>query len=140
MDAAVNALRAFADPMRIRILALLRANKSLCVCQISAALRMPYATLSKHLQMMKLTGLVSDEKKGKWVYYSLSDSSWNPIAPRLIGLVSEIAEQSPDIFKEDQKNAQHVRCCDLSAVAKLGPRFLSGNRVRSQKTTTGERK
>lgn len=125
MELAVNALRALADPVRIRIVHLLWQEGSMCVCQIAAVTRVPYASLSKHLHLLKYTGLVTDEKKGRWVYYSIPEESWNPSAASMLALVSSLAAQSPEVFAEDAANAKRVTCCSLTDVAKLGPRFLA---------------
>lgn len=125
MELAVNALRALADPVRLRIVRLLWQDRSLCVCQIAAVIRVPYASLSKHLHLLKYTGLVTDEKKGRWVYYSIPQESWNPSAASIFALVSNLAAQSPEIFEEDAANAKRVTCCNLADVARFGPRFLS---------------
>lgn len=125
MELAVNALRALADPVRIRIVHLLLQQKSMCVCQIAAVTCVPYASLSKHLHLLKYTGLITDEKKGRWVYYSIPDESWNKSAGSMLALVSRLAAESPEVFSADAANAKRVTCCDLSDVAKLGPRFLA---------------
>ena len=125
MELAVNALRALADPVRLRIVHLLWQESSMCVCQIAAVTRVPYASLSKHLHLLKYTGLVTDEKRGRWVYYSIPEESWNPSAASMLALVSSLAAQSPGVFAEDAANAKRVTCCNLTDVAKLGSRFLA---------------
>ena len=138
MELAVNALRALADPVRLRIVHMLWQQSSMCVCQIAAVLRVPYASLSKHLHLLKYTGLITDEKRGRWVYYSIPDESWNPSARIIVELVSRLGAQSPQVFTEDLANAKRVACCDLSAVARLGPRFLAV--IQKQGRVRGEKK
>lgn len=58
---------------RLRILSLLQAGP-LSVCQMAAALDMPLSTLSGHLLELRRGDLVSEQRKGKWVYYRLSGS------------------------------------------------------------------
>lgn len=126
MELAVNALRALADPVRLRILRLLK-KRSLCVCQIAAVVGVPYASLSKHLHLLKYTGLVVDHKQGRWVYYSIPDESWNPHVPALLALLESMAG-SEEIFKEDEGKAKRVSCCDLTEVAKFGARFFAAGK------------
>lgn len=130
----MNALRALADPVRLRIVHLLISQSELCVCQLSAVLRINYSALSKHLQMLKLVGIVSDEKRGRWIYYRLNRESWNPAVERLIECVSELTSLESTAFNQDRKDAGRVACCSLSEVAKLGPAFL---KHRMSKKTRG---
>lgn len=64
--------KALANPVRLRILAMLRSG-SLCVCQITAVLRLAASTVSAHLAELRRAGLVSERKDGRWVEYRLDD-------------------------------------------------------------------
>ena len=69
-EAAV--FRVLSDDTRLRVLnVLLAADASLCVCEITDALQVPQYQVSKHLFLLKSMGLVSAERRGTWVYYSL---------------------------------------------------------------------
>ena len=61
--------KAFADPTRVRLLALLR-GRELCVCELCDVLGVAQSTLSTHLQVIRDSGLVRTRKQGKWVYYA----------------------------------------------------------------------
>lgn len=63
--------RAFSDPTRRRALRLLSSG-SLCVCDLTDALRLPQPTVSRHLGALQRAGLVSAIKKGKWRHYGLT--------------------------------------------------------------------
>jgi DNA-binding transcriptional ArsR family regulator len=65
-------LKAISDPARIRIICALKGGE-LCVCEIMALLNMPQTMVSHHCKILKVAGIVSDRKAGKWVYYSLAD-------------------------------------------------------------------
>jgi DNA-binding transcriptional ArsR family regulator len=65
-------LKAIADPARIKIICALKDGE-LCVCEIMALLNMPQTMVSHHCKILKVAGIVSDRKSGKWVYYSLAD-------------------------------------------------------------------
>jgi ArsR family transcriptional regulator len=66
-----TALRALADPLRLRILALLSGGE-VCVCHIHEALKIPQPTASRHLAYLRRAGLVDARREGMWVHYSLS--------------------------------------------------------------------
>jgi ArsR family transcriptional regulator len=66
-----KALKALADPTRVRILGLL-AGGEICVCHIHDALRIPQPTASRHLAYLRRAGLVDSRREGLWVHYSLA--------------------------------------------------------------------
>lgn len=63
-------LKALGDPTRLAIVRML-AGKELCVCEIMDAFAMSQPAISHHLRILRQADVVSDEKDGKWVYYSL---------------------------------------------------------------------
>jgi DNA-binding transcriptional ArsR family regulator len=72
LDRLVGQHKALGHPVRLRILALLRAGE-LCVCQITAVVRLAPSTVSAHLADLKRAGLVEERKSGRWVHYRLAD-------------------------------------------------------------------
>jgi DNA-binding transcriptional ArsR family regulator len=64
--------KALAHPGRLRILAMLRRGP-LCVCQMTAVLKLAPSTVSAHLSELRRADLVTERKEGKWVEYRLAD-------------------------------------------------------------------
>lgn len=62
----------FSDPTRLKILNVL-LYKELNVCEISELVKMSHSAVSHQLSTLKLSNLVKSRKKGKQVYYALSD-------------------------------------------------------------------
>src|SRR5262245_31075297 len=62
---------AFADPNRLRLLALLRRGER-CVCELVAALGIPQPRTSRHMGRLRKAGLVRSRRRGYWTYYSLA--------------------------------------------------------------------
>ena len=62
--------KAIAHPTRLFILEQLK-KKSLCVCEITELIDADMSTISKHLSVLKNARLVSSEKKGLQVFYTL---------------------------------------------------------------------
>ena len=62
--------KALAHPVRVRILAMLRAGE-LCVCQLNAVIGLAPSTMSAHLGELRDAGLVAERKAGRWVHYRL---------------------------------------------------------------------
>jgi ArsR family transcriptional regulator len=74
MTSIVKILRAAADPTRLRILLLLKAEE-LSVAELQEILVMGQSTISTHLSQLKHAGLVADRRTGKSSFYSLSPTS-----------------------------------------------------------------
>jgi ArsR family transcriptional regulator, arsenate/arsenite/antimonite-responsive transcriptional repressor len=64
-----EALKAVADPNRIKILKLLAANEKLCVGMIARKLAITQPAVSQHLKVLKNAGLVESNKIGLHVHY-----------------------------------------------------------------------
>lgn len=67
-----------ADETRLGIVLLLKARGELCVCDLCTALAQSQPKISRHLAMLRESGLLLDRKQGKWVHYRLSPQipSW----------------------------------------------------------------
>lgn len=64
--------QALSDPYRIRIIRLMIESKSeLCLCELSEALQEPEYKLSRHVKILKSSGLIASVRDGKWIYHSL---------------------------------------------------------------------
>jgi ArsR family transcriptional regulator len=60
------------DPTRLKIINALILSE-MCVCDISALLKMTQPAISHHLKTLRQTNLINYRRKGKAVYYSLDD-------------------------------------------------------------------
>ena len=76
MDKLIKILKALGDKKRLRIVKMLQ-QKTLCVCEITAALGLATSTVSNHLSILKDAEIVGDIKDGKWVNYYLNTSTKN---------------------------------------------------------------
>lgn len=59
------------DGTRLRCLMLLHKKGELCVCELCEVLDAIQPKISRHIALMRKSGLVSHERKGQWVHYSL---------------------------------------------------------------------
>ena len=68
-----GALKAIADPSRLRLLSLIQAQPGheACVCHLTEPLGLGQPTVSHHLAKLKEAGLVTSFKRGVWSFYSL---------------------------------------------------------------------
>jgi ArsR family transcriptional regulator len=65
--------RALAEPVRVRILDVLRRSPvEVCQCELVPLFDIPQPTLSHHMKRLTDVGLVTVERRHKWAYYSLT--------------------------------------------------------------------
>ena len=67
--------KAMAHPIRLQILQALVSEGEACVCHLERTLGVRQAALSQQLAKLRDGGLVSDQREGTNVYYSLKDAS-----------------------------------------------------------------
>jgi DNA-binding transcriptional ArsR family regulator/precorrin-6B methylase 2 len=85
----VAALRAAAEPTRLRLLALL-AHGELTVTEITQVLGQSQPRVSHHLRQLTEAGLLERYREGSWVFYRLRDEGGGaPLVRRLLELVPE---------------------------------------------------
>ena len=82
------------------------------VCQIAAALKMPLSTLSGHLLELRLADMVTEQRKGKWVYYRLT--TVDAVTAVLDPVLAAIADDP--IVGRDAANAAALEGKPLAAV------------------------
>ena len=93
---------ALSDPIRIRMLGMMAGGRAccslpdcgvpaadqdagICVCEFEAFFGMGQSKVSYHMKKLKGAGLVHEERRGRWSFYSLSRDAAR-------GLLAETAE------------------------------------------------
>ena len=71
IEDATKLFRVMADPIRLRILHLLRDGE-LCVGDLVTVLGVPQPTASRHLAYLKTSGLITARKNSYWTFYCLT--------------------------------------------------------------------
>jgi ArsR family transcriptional regulator len=86
-ESTAELMKALADPTRLTMVASLwRSDTPICICDFTAGLDLSQPTISHHMAKLKEVGLVDSEKRGIWVYYSLSTE----LAPATRRLLSQL--------------------------------------------------
>ena len=106
----IKVMKALSDANRVKIMKMLQ-HKTMCVCEMQAALQISQPAVSKHLKILEETGLVSFRKDGLWVDYHLSDGGNSPYAASLLGNlrhwlendneIADLVKKLPMIRRED---------------------------------------
>src|SRR2546423_10198341 len=71
-DEATGLARMFAaraDPVRLRLLSLVAAADEVCSCDLTEPLGKAQPTVSHHTKALAEAGLITGEKRGRWVWW-----------------------------------------------------------------------
>jgi DNA-binding transcriptional ArsR family regulator len=69
-EARARVLKALAHPSRLFMVDVL-AKGERCVCELTEMVGADMSTVSKHLSVLRSAGIVTDDKRGMQVYYTL---------------------------------------------------------------------
>jgi ArsR family transcriptional regulator len=89
-DPDVRLLSALADPVRLSFVRQLVANDGICACDFSECCSVSQPTISHHLKVLRDAGVVTSERQGTNIVYSLAPDfsrRWSEIGASLAGLV-----------------------------------------------------
>lgn len=67
-----NVLKSLAHPDRLRIYEYLSERGECCVCDLAEALGISQPSTSKHIALMRASGLLESRRDGAMVYYSIA--------------------------------------------------------------------
>jgi ArsR family transcriptional regulator, arsenate/arsenite/antimonite-responsive transcriptional repressor len=90
-DPDVRLLAALADPVRLSFVRQLADTECICACDFSECCSVSQPTISHHLKVLRDAGVVTSERRGVNVVYSLAPDfaqRWSEIGASLAGLVS----------------------------------------------------
>jgi ArsR family transcriptional regulator, arsenate/arsenite/antimonite-responsive transcriptional repressor len=90
----ISVLAALAEPTRLDTMRLLADGSEHCVCELMRALGATQSRMSRHMQVLKQAGLVSDRRDAQWVRYRLNPD----LAPAIAALLE--AALSADVSGE----------------------------------------
>src|SRR5580692_10668827 len=89
LDELLGALRAVAEPTRLRLLVLCSRGE-LTVSELAQILGQSQPRVSRHLKLLCEAGLLDRFREGSWVFYRVSaGSAASALAGHLVGLCSE---------------------------------------------------
>ncbi len=72
-ERVATALKALAEPTRIRLISLIAAQPGgeACVCDLTDPVGLSQPTVSHHLKVLADAGILTREQRTKWAYYRL---------------------------------------------------------------------
>ena len=67
--------KCLSDETRLQIVLLIYQETELCVCELTQALQVTQSKISRHLALLKQSGVLSDRRQSQWVFYRLNEKS-----------------------------------------------------------------
>ena len=130
----VKILRVVADPNRLRILLLLKAEE-LSVAELQETLVMGQSTISTHLSQLKQAGLVEDRRIGKNSLYRLTTGNGNDVLADLLARaereIPEAAHDRATSRRVVKKRQDKMRAFFDSVAGRLGKDYVPGKSWKS---------
>jgi ArsR family transcriptional regulator, arsenate/arsenite/antimonite-responsive transcriptional repressor len=97
--------RALSDPVRVRMLGMMAEGRGccslpdcgvpaedqdvgICVCEFEGYFEIGQSRVSYHMRKLKDAGLVREEKRGKWSFYSLDPEAAEALVVEVGGLLA----------------------------------------------------
>ncbi len=79
-------LKALADPARLQVLSVLRAQpgNEACACHFVEPLGLSQPTVSHHLKVLHAAGILERERRGSWIHYRLPETKLASICAALL--------------------------------------------------------
>ncbi|MBO9129421.1 metalloregulator ArsR/SmtB family transcription factor [Bacillus sp. 165] len=102
-----QALKLLGDKTRLSIVSILK-QRECCVCEFLEVFDMSQPSISQHLRKLKDAGLVKEERRGQWIYYSLNTQT------NLYDLIEDVLKHVPDPDEKIQiiQKCSLNTCCD----------------------------
>jgi ubiquinone/menaquinone biosynthesis C-methylase UbiE/biotin operon repressor len=130
----VKILRVVADPNRLRILLLLKAEE-LSVAELQEILVMGQSTISTHLSQLKQAGLVEDRRIGKNSLYRLTTGNGNDVLADLLARaereIPEAVHDKTTARRVVKKRQDKMRAFFDSVAGRLGKDYVPGKSWKS---------
>ncbi|MFB6468640.1 ArsR/SmtB family transcription factor [Cytobacillus sp. Hz8] len=101
IEQVAKILKLLGDKTRLSIIAILRIREC-CVCELLEVFEMSQPSISQHLRKLKDAGLVKEERRGQWVYYSLN--AHNELYVLIEDILEYVTEQEEQIKMIERSN------------------------------------
>jgi len=96
--------KALGDPTRLKIIALLN-SRDCCTCELVPLFGISQPAISRHISRLKAVGLVEENRKGQWVFFSVNRTVLEEIGYSLNHLPDCTSE-----FEQLEKQGLLVSC------------------------------
>lgn len=107
MDQAATILKLLGDKTRLTMMKILTIQEC-CVCEFVEIFKMSQPSISQHLRKLKDIGLVKEDRRGQWIFYSINTS--HASYPFVQVLLQQLSDQAHTL-KELEEQGARISCC-----------------------------
>jgi DNA-binding transcriptional ArsR family regulator len=98
-ESYADLFKCFAHPSRLKLMELLARAGELSVMELAQALGVKHSTISKHLHLLRLQGLVRPRREGQLIYYSLNLETITQLFHRFLHSLEMERQATLPLFK-----------------------------------------
>lgn len=109
IEETATILKLMGDKTRLTMLKLLESD-SCCVCEFVELFGMSQPAISQHLRKLKDVGLVKEDKRQQWVFYSLNKDH------ELYAMITNVLTILPSQYEkllQLTEDGKRIDCCSL---------------------------
>ncbi|AIQ38003.1 ArsR family transcriptional regulator [Paenibacillus sp. PastF-3] len=100
LDEISLVLKLLGDKTRLTMMKLLEKQEC-CVCELVEVFKTSQPSVSQHLRKLKDAGLVKENRKGQWIFYSInSNSNHNELIQKLLNFVPSQDHELEELDKK----------------------------------------
>lgn len=107
MQRAAQLLKLLGDPTRLTMMKLLKSHEC-CVCEFVEIFKISQPAISQHLRKLRDLGLVEEERRGQWIFYSINKDHEDYAF--IEGILSNLDDQDESIKELEEKGLRI--CCN----------------------------
>ena len=89
LEDTAKTLKLLGDKTRLTIMGLIKDSEC-CVCEFVEVLQMSQPSISQHLRKLRDAGLVKEQRRGQWIFYSIN------VQHETYPVIQQILEQIPN--------------------------------------------
>ncbi|WP_142829477.1 ArsR/SmtB family transcription factor [Planococcus soli] len=100
IEQATTVLKLLGDKTRLSMMKLLEKNEC-CVCEFVEIFNITQPAISQHLRKLRDVGLVKENRKGQWIFYSLNtDSTMYEMVLHILAFIPSQDERIQELEKQ----------------------------------------
>src|SRR5699024_12832262 len=97
MDKAAEILKLLCNETRLTMLKILD-DHDCCVCEFAEIFQTSQPSISQHIRKLRDIGLVKEERRGQWIFYSINkDSEFYSLILKLLNLLPQQDEKLKEL-------------------------------------------
>ena len=107
IEKASMLLKMLGDKTRLSMMKILD-SQACCVCEFVEIFQMSQPAISQHLRKLRAIGLVNEERKGQWIFYSVNQEHED--YPFIVQILRQLPNQDHKL-KELEEQGTRITCC-----------------------------